>query len=106
MTNLVLDGKVHDLGGGMTVRRLLPQVQKRMVGPFTFFDHMGPLEAQSGSEYRCSPASPYRFIHADAYLFEGRIVHRDSLWLSRRDCSGRSELDDGWSRNFAFGAFT
>ena len=62
----------------MTVRRLLPQVQKRMVGPFTFFDHMGPLEAQSGQNIDVRP-HPHIGLSTLTYLFDGRIVHRDSL---------------------------
>jgi redox-sensitive bicupin YhaK (pirin superfamily) len=75
---LILDGKAHDLGGGMTVRRLLPQAAKRMVGPFTFFDHMGPLETAPGANTDVRP-HPHIGLSTLTYLFDGRIVHRDSL---------------------------
>ena len=42
---LLLTGHTKDLGGGFTVRRLLPALQQRAVGPFVFFDHFGPVEA-------------------------------------------------------------
>ena len=40
-----------DLGGGFTVRRILPAAARQSVGPFLFFDHMGPVEAQPGSRH-------------------------------------------------------
>ncbi len=75
---IILTGKPHDLGGGMLIRRLLPQAPKRMVGPFTFFDHMGPIVAKPGQNMDVRP-HPHIGLSTLTYLFEGRMVHRDSL---------------------------
>lgn len=72
------EGKVHDLGGGFIVRRILPQRQHRMVGPFTFLDHMGPVTTQAHQNTDVRP-HPHIGLSTLTYLFEGRSVHRDSL---------------------------
>ncbi len=71
-------GKQHDLGGGLIVNRVLPDRKKRMVGPFTFLDHMGPLTTNPGQETDVRP-HPHIGLSTLTYLFDGRIVHRDSL---------------------------
>ena len=43
-----IDGRVHDLGDGFVVRRLLPHIDARHIGPFVFFDHMGPVTMAPG----------------------------------------------------------
>ncbi len=43
-----IDGRLHDLGDGFNVRRMLPHIQARHVGPFVFFDHMGPVTFAPG----------------------------------------------------------
>lgn len=68
---------VKDLGG-FSVRRLLPTVQRKMVGPWIFFDHMGPAEFAAGSGINVRP-HPHINIATVTYLFEGEILHRDSL---------------------------
>jgi redox-sensitive bicupin YhaK (pirin superfamily) len=73
-----IEGREHDLGGGMIVRRLLPFVKKRMVGPFAFLDHMGPFEAQPDQNTDVRP-HPHIGLSTLTYLFAGRMVHRDSL---------------------------
>lgn len=73
-----IDGKEHDLGGGMIVRRILPERRKRMVGPFCFLDHMGPMTAAPGQNIDVRP-HPHIGLSTLTYLFEGRMVHRDSL---------------------------
>lgn len=75
---LKLVGKPHDLGGGMTVMRLLPQASKRMIGPFAFFDHMGPVDIKAGQNIDVRP-HPHIGLSTLTYLLEGRMVHRDSL---------------------------
>lgn len=64
--------------GGFSVRRALPTIQAHMVGPWIFFDHMGPAEfaADSGIDVR---PHPHIGIATVTYLFEGEILHRDSL---------------------------
>jgi redox-sensitive bicupin YhaK (pirin superfamily) len=74
---LILQPREKDLGG-FSVRRLLPTAQRRMVGPWTFFDHMGPATFPAGSGINVRP-HPHIGIATVTYLFEGEILHRDSL---------------------------
>lgn len=78
MAPLVLSGHLKDLGGGFTVRRLLPAVQCKSVGPFLFFDHFGPVTVQPTDEYDVRP-HPHIGLATVTYLFSGAIMHRDSL---------------------------
>jgi redox-sensitive bicupin YhaK (pirin superfamily) len=64
--------------GGLTVRRALPSARRRMVGPFIFFDHFGPAEFRSGEGLDVRP-HPHIGLATVSYLFDGEIVHRDSL---------------------------
>jgi hypothetical protein len=75
---LIFEGREHDLGGGLKVHRILPFAKKRMVGPFIFLDHMGPVVAQAGQNTDVRP-HPHIGLSTLTYLFEGRMVHRDSL---------------------------
>ncbi len=63
--------------GSSTVMRLLPFHRRRMVGPFIFLDHMGPAVASAGSRLDID-AHPHIGLSTLSYLFEGRLVHRDS----------------------------
>ncbi len=64
--------------GGFTVRRLLPHAQRRMVGPWVFFDHLGAASFPAGKGIDVRP-HPHIGIATVTYLFEGEILHRDSL---------------------------
>jgi redox-sensitive bicupin YhaK (pirin superfamily) len=64
--------------GDFTVRRALPSAQTRMVGPFIFFDHFGPAEFRSGKGLDVRP-HPHIGLATVTYLFDGEIMHRDSL---------------------------
>lgn len=64
--------------GEFTVRRVLPSSVRKMVGPFVFFDHMGPAEFAPGQGVQVRP-HPHIGIATITYLFEGEIMHRDSL---------------------------
>ena len=75
--HLVIRPKEKDLGE-FTVRRVLPAVEQQMVGPFIFFDHMGPAEFPPGTGIQVRP-HPHIGIATITYLFEGEIMHRDSL---------------------------
>ncbi len=75
---LVLDARIRDLGDGFTVRRLLPSAVRRMVGPFIFFDHFGPVQLAPGRGLDVRP-HPHINLATVTYLFEGAILHRDSL---------------------------
>ena len=75
---LRLSGHAKDLGGGFTVRRLLPAVQCRSVGPFIFFDHFGPVSVVPGAAHDVRP-HPHIGLATVTYLFSGAIMHRDNL---------------------------
>src|ERR671919_1243187 len=64
--------------GGFTVRRALPNPRRRMVGPFIFVDHMGPAEFRSGQGIDVRP-HPHIGLATVTFLFDGEIMHRDSL---------------------------
>ncbi|MDQ3282644.1 MAG: pirin family protein [Acidobacteriota bacterium] len=68
--------------GAFSVRRTLPSVRRRMVGPFTFLDHMGPVSG-SGSGLDVLP-HPHIGLATLTYLFEGEVVHRDTLGNTQR----------------------
>lgn len=74
---LILHGRPRDLGS-LVVRRVLPAPQRKLVGPFVFFDHMGPVVMEAGSGIDVRP-HPHIGLATVTYLFEGEIVHRDSL---------------------------
>ena len=69
--------RAHDLGG-FEVRRALPAAQRQMVGPFIFFDQMGPGEFLTGRGLDVRP-HPHIGLSTVTYLFEGAIQHKDSL---------------------------
>ena len=73
----------RDLGGGFLVRRLLPQAERRAVGPFVFFDHFGPLDVPAGAHHDVRP-HPHIGLATLTYLFEGAIMHRDSTGVVQR----------------------
>jgi len=79
MLDTVIDQRRKDLGG-FEVGRVLPHAQRRMVGPFIFFDHMGPVELPRDIP-RTVDVRPHPHIGLSTitYLFEGEIMHRDSL---------------------------
>ena len=64
--------------GGFTVRRALPAAERRMVGPFVFFDHFGPVGFPPGEGVDVRP-HPHIGISTVTWLVEGEITHRDSL---------------------------
>src|SRR4051812_32351824 len=70
--------RVRDLGDGFTVRRALPDAKRRAVGPFVFFDQMGPTRLAAGTGLDVRP-HPHIGLATVTYLFEGEILHRDSL---------------------------
>ncbi len=79
---LLLRPKPRDLGS-FTVRRVLPAVEARMVGPFVFFDEMGPVAFAPGEGMDVRPHPPYRARHRHLSL-RREIVHRDSLGVVHR----------------------
>jgi redox-sensitive bicupin YhaK (pirin superfamily) len=75
--DLVLLPRAHDIGG-FEVRRALPAKERQMVGPFIFFDQMGPGEFLAGRGLDVRP-HPHIGLSTVTYLFDGEILHRDSL---------------------------
>jgi redox-sensitive bicupin YhaK (pirin superfamily) len=73
---LVIVPRARDLGG-FEVRRALPHGKRQMVGPFIFFDQMGPVQFVSGQGMDVRP-HPHIGLATVTYLFDGRVMHRDS----------------------------
>ncbi len=84
MLDLVIDTRRKDLGGGFEVGRLLPYAKRRMVGPFIFFDHIGPASFEPNFP-RSADVRPHPHIGLATvtYLFEGEMTHRDSLGFTQ-----------------------
>jgi redox-sensitive bicupin YhaK (pirin superfamily) len=74
---LVIVPRVRDLGDGFSVRRALPHGKRQMVGPFIFFDQMGPVQFMAGQGLDVRP-HPHIGLATVTYLFDGRVMHRDS----------------------------
>ncbi len=79
----ILKPRLHDLGGGMMVRRLLPAPGRQGVGPFVFLDHFGPISVRPDNNFDVRP-HPHIGLATVSYLFEGAMVHRDSLGSVQR----------------------
>lgn len=73
-----ITGKAHDLGDGFFVTRLLPQIARRSIGPFVFFDYFGPVDFAPGKGIDVRP-HPHIGLATVTYLFEGSQMHRDTL---------------------------
>ena len=74
---ILLSSKVRDLDG-LPVTRILPHLKKRMVGPFIFLDHMGPMDLAANGGLDVKP-HPHIGLSTLTYLLEGKILHQDSL---------------------------
>lgn len=77
MIEAVISAKAKDLGG-FSIRRALPAVERRMVGPFIFLDQIGPAAFPAGQGLDVRP-HPHIGLSTMTYLYEGAIMHRDSL---------------------------
>ncbi len=80
MIELLIPQRRRSLGGGLEVGRVLPYAKRRMVGPFVFFDHMGPVEFAPGipREMDVRP-HPHIGLSTVTYLLSGEMMHRDSV---------------------------
>lgn len=80
MIETIIERRRHDLGGGVEVGRVLPFAKRRMVGPYVFFDHIGPRDLAPGVD-RSVDIRPHPHIGLSTvtYLFSGTVMHRDSL---------------------------
>src|SRR5687768_3862294 len=83
---LMLDGRPRDLGG-FSVRRVLPAIERRLIGPLIFFDHFGPATLPIGTGLDVRP-HPHIALATVTYLFQGEIIHRDSLGNVQPICPG------------------
>src|SRR5437016_984835 len=77
MISTIIEGRQRDVGG-FTVRRVLPSLAFRLVGPFIFLDHMGPLTLPPGQGIDVWP-HPHIGLATVTYLLDGELIHRDSL---------------------------
>lgn len=80
MIEMVIEQRRRDIGGGFEVGRVLPFMKRRMIGPFIFFDHFGPVDLAAGLEKSVDiRPHPHIGLSTVSYLFAGEIMHRDSL---------------------------
>ncbi|MGN6828029.1 pirin family protein [Paucibacter sp. M5-1] len=80
MIELVIERRHLDLGGGMNVGRVLPTATRRMIGPYIFFDHIGPLDLPPDVDRNIDVRPhPHIGLSTVTYLFAGQAMHRDSL---------------------------
>ena len=83
MVELLIDQRRRNVGS-FEVGRVLPFSKRRMVGPFIFFDHIGPVELTEGSARKADVLPhPHIGLSAVTYLFAGEIVHRDSTGVEQ-----------------------
>ena len=78
----IIEPRPRDLGDGFFVRRALPSIQRRSIGPFVFFDQMGPSDFSTGSGLDVRP-HPHIGLATVTYLFAGELLHQDSLGSSQ-----------------------
>lgn len=80
MIELLIPQRRRSLGGGLEVGRVLPYAKRRMVGPFVFYDHMGPVDFAPGvpREMDVRP-HPHIGLATVTYLLSGEMMHRDSV---------------------------
>lgn len=109
--NLIIEEREQNLGNFM-VGRLLPFRSKRMVGPFIFIDHMGPVTLPEHDNFDVPP-HPHIGLSTLTYLFEGNIMHKDSLgtemeikpgqvnWMTAGKGIAHSERTPDYMRNMA-----
>lgn len=74
----ILSGEIRGLGDGFSVSRVLPQAALRSLGPFVFFDYFGPAKFAPGKGLDVRP-HPHIGLATVTYLFDGEIMHRDTL---------------------------
>lgn len=83
MLDIVIEARSASLGAGMNVKRILPFRKRRMVGPFIFMDHAGPLEVQQPISSMDVLPHPHIGLSTVSYLFDGQVTHRDSLGVQQ-----------------------
>jgi redox-sensitive bicupin YhaK (pirin superfamily) len=83
----VLLPRLHDLGDGFVVARMLPHAACRTVGPYVFLDQFGPVDLAPGKSFDVRP-HPHIGLATVTYLYEGEIMHRDSIGSVQRISPG------------------
>src|SRR5215213_9282149 len=83
MLDMVIEARRRSLGA-LEVGRVLPYAKRRMVGPFVFFDHMGPVDFAAGFPKTVDVRPhPHIGLSTVTYLFDGEITHRDSVGVTQ-----------------------
>ncbi len=84
MIDIVIEARKAAIAPGMDVKRILPFRQRRMVGPFIFMDHAGPVAVQPGKAHSLDVLPhPHIGLSTVSYLFGGQVTHRDSLGVEQ-----------------------
>jgi redox-sensitive bicupin YhaK (pirin superfamily) len=84
MLEIVIEPRKASIAPGMDVKRILPVRQRRMVGPFIFMDHAGPVNAQPATNTNLDVLPhPHIGLSTVSYLFGGKVTHRDSLGVEQ-----------------------
>src|SRR5687768_2772596 len=84
MLELVIEARHASIAPGMEVKRILPFRMKRMVGPFIFMDHAGPVNLNSIAPSKLDVLPhPHIGLSTVSYLFSGEVTHRDSLGVEQ-----------------------
>lgn len=86
-----LQASTANLGEGMAIRRALPNRLRRMVGPWCFLDHFGPADISTGPGMRVGP-HPHIGLQTVTWLYEGEVLHRDSLGTEQTIVPGQLNL--------------
>lgn len=89
MIDIVIEARAASITEGMVVKRILPFRQRRMVGPFIFMDHAGPVSVQPKDAQRMDVLPhPHIGLSTVTYLLEGKVMHRDSLGVQQEIVPG------------------
>ncbi|AMM51055.1 pirin [Rufibacter sp. DG15C] len=84
MLDIIIEARKASLAPGMDVRRILPFRMRRMVGPFIFMDHAGPVDVQPPLQHNLDVLPhPHIGLSTVSYLFGGQVTHRDSLGVEQ-----------------------
>jgi len=84
MLEIVIESRKASIGPGMEVQRILPFRQRRMVGPFIFMDHAGPINAPAPGSHKMDVLPhPHVGLSTVSYLFGGSVTHRDSTGVEQ-----------------------
>ncbi len=85
MLDIVIESRRASIGPGLAVKRILPFRLRRMVGPFIFMDHAGPVSFPTASNTVSLDVLPHPHIGLStvSYLFSGNVTHRDSLGVEQ-----------------------